>query len=53
MNSTTPNSLPGFLRRTIRSVHYEDHEYEDDDDDSDEQEEEGGEEEEEGAGGRK
>lgn len=48
MSSTTPNSLPGFLRRTIRSVHYEDHEYEDDDDDSDEREE--GEEEEGGGG---
>lgn len=26
MSSMTPNSLPGFLRRTIRSVHYDDHE---------------------------
>jgi len=33
MSSTTPSSLPGFLRRTIRSVNYEDHEDDDDDDD--------------------
>eukprot|EP00557_Chaetoceros_sp_GSL56_P008642 CAMPEP_0176494496 /NCGR_PEP_ID=MMETSP0200_2-20121128/10136_1 /TAXON_ID=947934 /ORGANISM="Chaetoceros sp., Strain GSL56" /LENGTH=30 /DNA_ID= /DNA_START= /DNA_END= /DNA_ORIENTATION= len=30
MSSTTPSSLPGFLRRTIRSVNYEDHEDDDD-----------------------